>query len=101
VDILLSHGYFLYEDPHELAVMKPYPTLGILYISSYLKSQGFDVEVFDTTFSSKDSFREYVLERKPPIVGLYCNLMTRANVVELLRLYRAISPPRCGCGRGR
>lgn len=84
MDILLSHGYFLYEDPHELAVMKPYPTLGILYLSSYLKSQGFEVEIFDTTLSSKQSFREYIRDQRPPIVGLYCNLMTRANVVDLI-----------------
>ena len=52
MDILLTHGYFLYQDPHEMQIMKPYPPLGILYISSYLKQQGFDVSVFDTTFSS-------------------------------------------------
>jgi len=32
MDILLTHGYFLYEDPKELQIMKPYPPLGILYI---------------------------------------------------------------------
>ena len=37
---MLAHGYFLYDDPHELKIMKPYPPLGILYISSYLKSKG-------------------------------------------------------------
>lgn len=45
MDILLTHGYFLYEDPLEKKVMKPYPPLGILYISSYLKSKGFGVGV--------------------------------------------------------
>lgn len=85
MDILLTHGYFLYDDPHESSVMKPYPTLGILYISSYLKSQGFEVEIFDATFSSKQSFREYILSRRPAIVGFYCNLITRGNVIEMLR----------------
>ncbi|MGA7731726.1 MAG: B12-binding domain-containing radical SAM protein, partial [Chloroflexia bacterium] len=60
MDILLTHGYFLYEDPHELKVMKPYPPLGILYISSHLKAKGFDVGLFDTTFSSKDECRAYL-----------------------------------------
>ena len=50
MDILLAHGYFLYDDPHELKVMKPYPPLGILHIRAYLKGQGFDVGVFDSTF---------------------------------------------------
>ena len=53
VDILLSHGYFLHEDEKELQIMKPYPTLGLLYLSAYLKRAGFDVEVFDTTFATR------------------------------------------------
>jgi anaerobic magnesium-protoporphyrin IX monomethyl ester cyclase len=34
MDLLLTHGYFLYEDPKELQIMKPYAPLGILYLSS-------------------------------------------------------------------
>lgn len=49
-DLLLTHGYFLYEDPKEMQIMKPYAPLGILYLCSHLRQQGFDVEVFDTTF---------------------------------------------------
>ena len=45
MDILLTHGYFISEDPHEQKVMKPYAPLGILYISAYLKSRGFAVQV--------------------------------------------------------
>ena len=29
-DILLTHGYFLFEDEKERQIMKPYPTLGLL-----------------------------------------------------------------------
>ena len=29
-DLLLTHGYFLFEDPKELQIMKPYAPLGIL-----------------------------------------------------------------------
>ncbi|NUM48390.1 MAG: B12-binding domain-containing radical SAM protein [Anaerolineales bacterium] len=86
MDLLLTHGYFLYTDPHELQVMKPYPPLGILYISSHLKAKGFDVQIFDSTFSSKDAFREYVKRERPSLVGLYCNLMTRHNVVEMAQI---------------
>ncbi|HYF62282.1 MAG TPA: radical SAM protein [Herpetosiphonaceae bacterium] len=83
MDILLAHGYFMYDDPHELAVMRPYPPLGILSISAYLKRAGFAVEVFDTTFSSIAAFERAIDERRPPVVGLYCNMMTRRNVVKL------------------
>lgn len=83
MDLLLTHGYFLYADPHEIQVMKPYPPLGILYISSHLKAKGFDVKIFDSTFSSKDEFRAFVQQERPTLVGLYGNLMTRHNVVEM------------------
>ena len=30
MDVLLTHGYFLHEDPKELQIMKPYAPLGLL-----------------------------------------------------------------------
>jgi radical SAM superfamily enzyme YgiQ (UPF0313 family) len=86
MDVLLTHGYFLYEDPHELAVMKPYPPLGLLYISSHLKSRGFDVTLFDTTFSRADELDAVIRREKPPVVGIYANLMTRSNVLRTIRV---------------
>jgi anaerobic magnesium-protoporphyrin IX monomethyl ester cyclase len=83
MDILLAHGYFLYEDPHELKVMKPYPPLGILYISSYLKSKGFDVGIFDSTFQSMDAFKTLIACERPSLVGLYTNLMTKRNILQM------------------
>lgn len=62
--------------------MKPYPTLGILYISSYLNSRDFDAEVYDTTFKLKADFYRFIDERRPSIVGIYSNLMTKLNVLE-------------------
>ena len=69
MDLLLTHGYCIEEDEHERKIMKPYPPLGILYISSYLKSRGFDVAVYDTTFSNRPAIREYLLRERPPVVG--------------------------------
>jgi radical SAM superfamily enzyme YgiQ (UPF0313 family) len=88
MDILLAHGYFLYEDPHELKVMKPYPPLGILYLSSYLKSRGFSVGVFDSTFQNFDAFAEQLRRDRPSIVGLYTNLMTKFNILRMIRACR-------------
>ncbi len=88
VDVLLTHGYRLFEDPHELAVMKPYPALGILYISAHLKRQGFGVEVFDSTFSDAGAFARRLDELRPPAVGIYTNLMTRRNVLAMIRIAR-------------
>src|ERR1051326_4674612 len=89
MDILLTHGYFLQEDEAEKRVMKPYPTLGILYISSYLKAKGFDVSVFDTTFTMKSGFARFIDEQKPSVVGIYSNLMTKLNVLEQIRYCHA------------
>ncbi len=86
MDLLLTHGYFLYEDPHELQIMKPYPPLGILYISSYLKSKGFEVTVFDTTFSDLAAFEAAVTEHQPPVVGIYVNMMTKRNALNMIRI---------------
>ena len=44
-DLLLTHGYFLFEDEKEREIMKPYAPLGLLYISAYLKRAGFEVEI--------------------------------------------------------
>jgi radical SAM superfamily enzyme YgiQ (UPF0313 family) len=85
VDILLTHGYFLHEDETERRIMKPYPPLGILYISAYLKSKGFHVAIFDSTFKSKQDFFSYVNETSPAIVGVYVNLMTKLNALELIK----------------
>jgi anaerobic magnesium-protoporphyrin IX monomethyl ester cyclase len=84
LDILLTHGYFLQEDEAEKRIMKPYPTLGILYISAYLKSKGFAVEIFDSTFKSKVEFRQHIDATRPSVVGIYVNLMTKLNALELI-----------------
>lgn len=89
-DLLLTHGYFLYDDPHELAVMKPYPPLGLLYISSHLKAHGVDTDLFDTTFSSFDEFQSHVARTRPPVVGVYSNLMTRPNVLKVIAAAKGV-----------
>ena len=83
MDLLLTHGYYLEEDPTE---KHPYPPLGILYLSSHLKQNNIDVEVFDTTFSSPADFSNLVASRRPPIVGISGNLRTRRNVLAMTRL---------------
>ena len=84
MDLLLTHGYFLYEDPKELQIMKPYVPLGILYISSHLRAKGFSVELFDSTFSSRQELFAVLRSQPPSVLGVYANLMTRSNVLEIL-----------------
>ncbi len=89
MDILLAHGYYLYQDPHELQVMKPYPTLGLLYIASHLKAKGFGVGVFDATFRQPDEFAQVLAAEKPAVVGLYVNLMTKRWILPMIRQAKA------------
>jgi radical SAM superfamily enzyme YgiQ (UPF0313 family) len=88
VDVLLAHGYFLAEDAAERRVMKPYPPLGLLYVSSHLKARGFDVAVFDSTFRSFADFVAALAEARPLVVGLYVTLMTKRNTLRMLSACR-------------
>src|ERR1051325_5873504 len=85
MDLLLTHGYFLTEDETEKRILKPYPPLGILYLSSYLKARGIGVSVFDTTFKSFPGFSAYIAGERPPVVGISSNLLTKLNVLKQIR----------------
>ena len=88
MDLLLTHGYFLRDDARELQIMKPYVPLGILYVCSHLRERGFDVEVFDSTFRSKEELYAQLAAGPPSVLGIYTNLMTRPNVVEIVGVAR-------------
>jgi anaerobic magnesium-protoporphyrin IX monomethyl ester cyclase len=83
--ILLTHAYFLEEDEKEKHIMKPYVPLGILYISAYLEQHGFENEVFDSTFSNKTKFYQYLAACNPDVIGIYTNLMTKLNVLKIIQ----------------
>jgi anaerobic magnesium-protoporphyrin IX monomethyl ester cyclase len=87
--LLLTHGYFLMEDPKELRIMKPYAPLGILSISAHLRNKGFDVDIYDSTFGSRDELFRILDEGPPGALGIYGNLMTRRNVLDLVERGRA------------
>ncbi len=69
--------------------MKPYAPLGILYLSSHLRSKGFDVQVYDSTFGSKEELLRILHDGPPSVIGIGANLMTRRNVVEIAAAARA------------
>lgn len=93
MDILLSHGYFLELDPIEKKVMRPYPPLGLLYLSAWLKRAGRDVRVFDSTFALPEQLIDTLRETRPRVLGLYANLMTRPRIVELMARARELGIP--------
>lgn len=88
INIVLTHGYFLCEDAKEQAIMRPYPPLGLLYVSAWLEKHGFDNAVFDTTFSREESLKAFLQEESPQLIAIYTNLMTKPKVIELVQFIR-------------
>jgi len=86
--ILLTHGYFLAEDEKERQIMKPYPPLGLLYLSAYLKSRGFAVEVYDSTFGTVAELRQMLGRTPGGTLGIYTNLITRRTVLAIVSAAR-------------
>jgi radical SAM superfamily enzyme YgiQ (UPF0313 family) len=65
--------------------MKPYPPLGLLYLSAFLKREGFAVEIFDSTLRDRDALFQKLESRCAPVLGLYTNLITRPSVLAITR----------------
>jgi radical SAM superfamily enzyme YgiQ (UPF0313 family) len=81
--LLLTHGYFIRDDPKEQQIWKPYPPLGLLYLSSHLKQKGYAVEVYDSTFGSRQELFDLIDSGPAGIIGVCGNLMTRSNCVAI------------------
>jgi radical SAM superfamily enzyme YgiQ (UPF0313 family) len=88
MSILFTHAYYLSDDPKEQKIMKPYPPLGLLYVSAYLKSKNIDNAVFDTTFSSQAAQLDFIFEKQPKIICIYTNLMTKIEVIKLIKILK-------------
>ncbi len=88
MSILFTHAYYLSNDPKEQKIMKPYPPLGLLYVSAYLKSKNVVNEVFDTTFSSQKEQLDFITQKDPKIICIYTNLMTKIEVIKLIKILK-------------
>ncbi len=82
--VLLTHGYFIADDPKEQVIMRPYVPLGILYISGFLEKQGVEHEVFDSTFQTQELQLAFIEKNQPDFIGIYVNLMTKVNVLKII-----------------
>ena len=91
-DVFLTHGYFLNEDEKEQEIMRPYPPLGLLYISGHLKRAGLDTYLFDSTFSSLDKLHKALLSERPKVCGIYTNLMTKVNILRVIQFIKSELP---------
>ena len=90
MSILFTHAYYLSDDPKEQRIMKPYPPLGLLYVSAYLLSKNIPNDVYDSTFYTKTDQLEYIKEKQPKVICIYTNLMTKIEVVKLIQILKTI-----------
>ena len=88
MNVVLTHGYFIEEDEKEQKIMRPYPPLGLLYISAYLEDNNIDHQVFDSTFFNSNEWKEKVILANPGLVAFYTNLMTKVKILELVKWIR-------------
>jgi radical SAM superfamily enzyme YgiQ (UPF0313 family) len=61
----------------------------VLYLAADLKRHGADVAVFDGTFRTPSDFDALVARRRPPIVGIAANLMTKRQALRMIASSRA------------
>ena len=88
--ILFGQSYFLRFDPKLWAAMQPYPPLGTLYAASYLRSRGYDVDLFDAMLAESESEWGRALDRvNPRIAVLYEDNFNYLSKMCLLRMRQA------------
>jgi anaerobic magnesium-protoporphyrin IX monomethyl ester cyclase len=90
VDVLLTHGFYVLEDPKEREIMKPYPPLGLLYIHAYLTRAGLRAEVHDVTYKTKDDTLARLRSGPPSVLGIYTTHMVRRHVTWIMREAKAL-----------
>src|SRR5207247_2233156 len=88
--ILFGQSYFLRFDPKLFAAMQPYPPLGTLYAASYMRSRGYDVDLFDAMLADSENEWDQALARNRPTVAvLYEDNFNYLSKMCLLRMREA------------
>ena len=90
--VLFTHGYFIEEDEKEQKIMKPYPPLGILYLSAWLDQHNIDNDVHDTTFSNYKKTEAFITNNDYDVIAIYTNLMTKLNVIKFVKFIKKHKP---------
>jgi anaerobic magnesium-protoporphyrin IX monomethyl ester cyclase len=89
-DVLIGQSYFLRFDPKLWDAMQPYPPLGALYAAAHLRSQGYDVALFDAMLAASEAEWKQALDReKPRFAVLYEDNFNYLSKMCLLRMRQA------------
>ena len=71
-DILLTHCNHLYSDRKQVNKMQPYPPLQTLLAAAILRERGFDVALYDATFSPPEEGFSAALDCHRPRLAVVC-----------------------------
>lgn len=89
-EVLFGQSYYLRFDLKLWQAMQPYPPLGTLYAASYLRSQGYDVALFDAMLAESEADWEKALVReKPRFAVLFEDNFNYLSKMCLLRMRQA------------
>lgn len=70
--IVFANSYFYKFDAKQWKNKTPFPPLGTIYAASYLRENGFDVDLFDTNLlDSVDSLYPFLEKREPSFFVIY------------------------------
>jgi anaerobic magnesium-protoporphyrin IX monomethyl ester cyclase len=78
-----------------------YPPIGLAYLASYLRREGFDdIEIIDANIRRIDNERllEHLKQANPDIVGIHMNVVLGGSGVELCHLIKKQLPARVFIG---
>ena len=89
--IIPKGGYFVLSFSQLKITM---PTLGIGYISSYLKNKGYDVNIIDLNLKdlSNNELKALLADFKPQIAGTSFTTMGRFEAFDLIKLIKQALP---------
>lgn len=70
--ILFTHSYFMRFDKKQWELGQPYAPLGTIYAAAFLRSNGYDVDLFDSMFSeSPEEVVPYLDKATPDFLVIY------------------------------
>jgi anaerobic magnesium-protoporphyrin IX monomethyl ester cyclase len=88
--VLLVDPYIAREDPMERKFLELYPSLSLLTLGAYLRTQGVDVRFIDLTFARETHpVEEEIRAFRPEIVGVHTKTLTLPRALEIAGIARA------------
>jgi len=89
-DILFGQSYYLRFDPKLWAAMQPYPPLGTLYATSYMRQKGYAVALFDAMLAEGTAeWTAALAQYQPKYAILFEDNFNYLSKMSLLRMRAA------------